>query len=213
MTDELNSDDSTPLVLDDNPQLANPRLTALISDVLSELGEDVERQGLIKTPARVARALEFMVSGHKMNPEEVINQALFECDNDEMVIERDINFFSMCEHHILPFFGVCHVAYLPDGHVIGLSKIARIVDVFARRLQIQERMTREIADCLNFYLKPKGVAVVVEAVHMCLAMRGVQKQNAKTITSAMLGTFKSDIRTRTEFLSLIHGHTQSGYYF
>ncbi len=199
--------DIFPVVLDDNPALANPRLTQLVEGVLAELGEDVQRQGLVKTPARVARALEFMTSGYRLDPKDVINAALFDCTNDEMVIERDISFFSMCEHHLLPFYGVCHVAYLPSGKVVGISKIARIVDLFARRLQIQERMTREIAECLNEHLKPKGVAVVVEAFHMCMAMRGVQKQNAKTITSAMLGGFKSDIRTRTEFLSLINGQS------
>lgn len=198
-----------PLILDDDPAQASPRLAELVSQILEELGEDIGREGLLKTPGRVARAMQFMVSGRQQDPEEVINAALFECDNDEMVIERDIDFFSLCEHHMLPFFGVCHVAYLPGGKVIGLSKIARIVDVFARRLQIQERMTREIADCLDEHLKPKGVAVVIEAFHMCLAMRGVQKPNAKTITSAMVGAFKTDIRTRTEFLSLIHGHSPS----
>ena len=200
--DKLNQ---MPLVLDDDAPLENSRVESLVAEILQEMGEDIERQGLQKTPGRVARAMQFMVSGYQMDPKEVINGALFKCENDEMVIERDINFFSLCEHHMLPFFGVCHVAYLPHGSVIGISKIARIVDMFARRLQIQERMTREIADCLDEHLKPKGVAVVVEGFHMCMAMRGVQKQNAKTITSAMLGAFKEDIRTRTEFLSLIHG--------
>ncbi|OPZ07108.1 MAG: GTP cyclohydrolase 1 [candidate division BRC1 bacterium ADurb.BinA364] len=191
----------------DFPERVGPdsdRLAALVRAMLVELGENPTREGLLKTPHRVANALRFLTSGYVTDPDEIINNAIFSDDNDEMVVQRDIPFHSLCEHHMLPFYGVAHVAYVPDGKVIGLSKIARLVNVFARRLQIQERMTRQIAECMKSHLKPLGVAVVVEAEHMCMTMRGVERPGTKTVTSAMVGVFKKDIRTRTEFLNLIH---------
>ena len=179
------------------------KMSGLVKTILSEIGEDVNRQGLVKTPLRVAKAYEFLTQGYHQDVDEVINQAVFDEDYDEMVIVKDIDFYSLCEHHMIPFYGKVHVAYIPDGKVIGISKIPRIVDVFARRLQIQERMTKQIADTLDEYLQPQGVAVVVEGYHMCMMMRGVQKQNSITTTSAMHGVFKNDVRTRNEFLNLI----------
>ena len=167
------------------------------------IGEDSSRDGLEKTPMRVAKSLEFLTSGYRQDPRKILNGALFEVRSDEMVIVRDIDFYSMCEHHMLPFFGKVHIAYLPTNKVVGLSKLPRLVDVFARRLQVQERMTHEIADELNNLIKPQGVGVVVEAQHLCMMMRGVQKQNSYAITSSMLGTFREDGRTRSEFLDLI----------
>jgi len=174
-----------------------------IKEILKEIGEDVNREGLKKTPHRVAKTYEFLTQGYNKKIKDVLNGAVFEEKYDEMVIVKDIDFYSMCEHHLLPFFGKVHIAYIPNGKIIGLSKIPRIVDVFARRIQIQERMTQEIADTIQEYLNPRGVGVVVEAFHMCVAMRGVQKQNSTTTTSAMHGIFKSDPRTRSEFLTLI----------
>jgi GTP cyclohydrolase IA len=174
-----------------------------VKSILELIGEDPERQGLQKTPDRVAKAYEFLTQGYHQDVEQILTQAIFDEKYDEMVIVKDIDFYSMCEHHLLPFFGKVHVAYIPAGKVVGLSKIPRIVDVFARRLQIQERMTQEIADTLNKYLNPQGVAVVAEAYHMCMMMRGVQKQNSYSTTSAVHGIFKSDDRTRAEFLDLI----------
>ncbi len=174
-----------------------------VEAILKEIGEDPNREGLIKTPERVAKAYEFLTQGYNQNIEEVLNGAVFEEKYDEMVIVKDIDFYSMCEHHLLPFFGKIHIAYIPKGKIVGLSKIPRIVDVFARRLQVQERMTKEIADTLNKYLEPQGVAIVCEAYHMCMMMRGVQKQNSITTTSAMAGIFTEDARTRAEFLNLI----------
>jgi GTP cyclohydrolase IA len=174
-----------------------------VKEILKEIGEDVNREGLKKTPHRVAKAYEFLTQGYNKKIKDVLNGAVFEEKYDEMVIVKDIDFYSMCEHHLLPFFGKVHVAYIPNGKIVGLSKIPRIVDVFARRIQIQERMTQEIADTIQEYLNPRGVGVVVEAFHMCVAMRGVQKQNSTTTTSAMHGIFKSDPRTRSEFLTLI----------
>ncbi len=171
--------------------------------ILEEIGEDKERQGLIKTPERVALSYEFLTKGYRQNIDDVINGAIFEEKYDEMVIVRDIEFYSLCEHHLLPFFGKVHVAYIPNGKIVGLSKIPRIVDVFARRLQVQERLTQDVADTLEKYLEPRGVAVVAEGYHLCMMMRGVQKQNSFTTTSAMHGIFKSDFRTRNEFLNLI----------
>lgn len=171
--------------------------------LLSELGEDPEREGLRETPRRVAKSLSFLTSGYGANLDDVINNALFTVAYNEMVIVRDVDFYSLCEHHLLPFFGKCHIAYIPDGKVIGLSKLPRLVDVFARRLQVQERMTMQIAETLRDRVAPLGVAVVVEATHLCMAMRGVEKQNSTTTTSAMLGVFHSDARTRHEFLELI----------
>ena len=175
----------------------------LISDLLIEIGEDPSREGLLTTPKRVAEAYEFLTKGYNQNIEEVINDAIFTEKYDEMVLVKNIDFYSLCEHHMLPFYGKVHVAYIPDGKIVGLSKIPRIVDVFARRLQVQERMTQQIADTLQKYLQPIGVAVVSEANHMCMMMRGVEKQNSSATSSAMLGVFKDDARTRSEFLNLI----------
>jgi len=174
-----------------------------VKGMIAEFGEDPDREGLIKTPHRVAKAFEFFTSGYKKNVKEVLNGAIFNEKYDEMVIVKDIDFYSMCEHHLLPFYGKVHIAYIPDGKIVGLSKIPRIVDVFAQRLQVQERMTQQIADTIEKYLSPRGVGVVAEAYHMCMMMRGVQKQNSTTITSAMHGIFKSDARTRNEFMDLI----------
>jgi GTP cyclohydrolase I len=175
----------------------------LVRQLLAELGEDPAREGLLNTPRRVEKALRFLTSGYTADVDTVLNNALFTVDYNEMVIVKDIDFYSLCEHHLLPFFGRCHIAYIPDGKVIGLSKIPRLVEVFARRLQIQERMTSQIADTIREKIKPIGVAVVIEATHLCMAMRGVEKQNSFAITSAMLGGFRNDARTRMEFLELI----------
>ena len=175
----------------------------LIRRLLAELGEDPGREGLVRTPARVEKALKFLTSGYDADIDSILNGALFTVDYSEMVIVKDIDFYSLCEHHLLPFFGRCHVAYIPRRHVIGLSKIPRLVDVFARRLQIQERMTNQIAQTLLDKLDPLGVAVVCEGTHLCMSMRGVEKQNSFAVTSAMLGIFRDNARTRTEFLELI----------
>jgi len=182
---------------------ARDRIPALVEALLGELGEDVERQGLKATPGRVSRALRELTDGYDVAPEDVIAGAVFDQDYDEMVLVKDIPFYSLCEHHMLPFFGTCHVGYLPRGKVVGLSKIPRLVGVFAHRLQLQERMTKEIAEALNGTLTPKGVGVVVEARHLCMEMRGVEKPGAQLITSCMLGTFRRDPRTRAEFLDLV----------
>jgi len=178
-------------------------MEALIRQFLVELGEDAGREGLVKTPARVAKAMSFLTSGYKANIDEVLNGALFTVDYNEMVIVRDIDYYSLCEHHLLPFFGRCHVAYIPNGRVLGLSKIPRLVNVFARRLQIQERMTNQVAQTIQAAVNPAGVAVVCEGTHLCMSMRGVEKQNSTAVTSAMLGSFQSCARTRMEFLELI----------
>ena len=175
----------------------------IIRRLLAELGEDPAREGLLDTPKRVEKALTFLTSGYTANVDQVLNNALFTVDYNEMVIVKNIDFYSLCEHHLLPFFGRCHIAYIPQGKVIGLSKIPRLVEIFARRLQIQERMTSQIADTIREKIDPLGVAVVIEATHLCMAMRGVEKQNAYAITSAMLGGFQHDARTRSEFLELI----------
>jgi len=175
----------------------------IIRRLLAELGENPAREGLLDTPKRVEKALKFLTSGYTADLDAVLNNALFTVDYNEMVIVKDIDFYSLCEHHLLPFFGKCHIAYIPQGRVIGLSKIPRLVEVFARRLQIQERMTSEIADTIKEKIDPMGVAVVIEATHLCMAMRGVEKQNSFAITSAMLGVFHADARTRMEFLELI----------
>lgn len=182
-----------------------------ITKVLELIGEDPQREGLIKTPARVAKALDFLTEGYHQNPKEILSQALFTSSNDEMVLVRDIEFYSMCEHHMLPIIGRAHVAYIPDGKVVGLSKIPRIVNVFARRLQIQEQMTEQIADAISETINPKGVAVVLHARHMCMEMRGVEKINSTTVSSALRGLFKSDERTRNEFYNLINTHTPSNF--
>ena len=184
-------------------EVYDPESEELIRQILVRIGEDPEREGLRRTPLRVAKAYDFLTSGYTTTVEEVVNNAVFSDGCDEMVIVKDIEFYSMCEHHMIPFFGRVHVGYLPKGKVIGLSKVARIVDVFARRLQIQERMTNQIADAMVDILSPMGVGVVVEASHLCMMMRGVQKQNSSTITSAMRGLFKKDARTRAEFMNLI----------
>lgn len=180
------------------------KLEILIRNVIAELGEDADREGLINTPKRVEKSLRFLTSGYDKNVGKVLNGAVFNENYDEMVVVKDIDFYSMCEHHILPFYGKCHVAYIPDGMLIGLSKIPRLVEVFSRRLQVQERMTVQIAESLQSVLKPRGVAVVVEAFHLCMAMRGVEKQNAFATTSTLLGVFMNDRSTRMEFMSLIH---------
>ena len=179
-------------------------LEGLIESVLKDLGEDAGRPGLRRTPARAGRALEFLTQGYHQDPGEILNGAVFDEDYNEMVVLRDIDFYSLCEHHILPFFGRAHVAYIPDGRIVGLSKLARIVEVFSRRLQVQERLTTEIAGLIQQALRPKGVAVVLEAQHLCMMMRGVQKQNSYAITSAMLGEFEADPKTRGEVMQLIH---------
>ncbi len=175
----------------------------LIRRLLQEIGEDPSREGLLRTPERVERAMRFLTSGYSADVDAVLNGALFTVDYSEMVIVKDIDFYSLCEHHLLPFFGKCHVAYIPRKQVIGLSKIPRLVEVFARRLQIQERMTNQIAETIREKINPLGVAVVVEGTHLCMAMRGVQKQNSFAVTSAMLGAFRDQSRTRMEFLELI----------
>jgi GTP cyclohydrolase I len=175
----------------------------IIRKLLAELGENPAREGLLDTPKRIEKSLRFLTSGYQADVDAVLNNALFTVDYNEMVIVKDIDFYSMCEHHLLPFFGKCHVAYIPNGRVIGLSKIPRIVDIFARRLQVQERLTSQIAETINEKINPLGVAVVTEAAHLCMSMRGVEKQNSVAVTSAMLGGFRSDARTRAEFLELI----------
>jgi len=180
-----------------------------IMQLLSQIGEDPSREGLNKTPARVAKMYDFLTKGYREDVEAVLNQAVFTERYSEMVIVRDINFFSLCEHHLIPFYGKCHIAYIPQGKIVGLSKMPRIVEVFARRLQVQERLTQQIADTLYKYLKPAGVGVVVEARHLCMMMRGVEKVDSIATTSAMLGAFRDDARTRSEFLTLIDRKLES----
>lgn len=184
-------------------EVYDPEFEGLVRQMLIRLGDDPDRDGLRRTPQRVAKAMDFLTSGEKMTVEDVIQDAVFDDDCEEMVIVKDIEFYSLCEHHLLPFFGRAHVGYLPNGKIIGLSKVARVVDVFARRFQVQERLTGQVADALMKALGAKGVGVVLEASHFCMMMRGVQKQNSMTITSAMEGTFRSDARTRAEFMELI----------
>jgi len=175
----------------------------IIRQLLAELGEDPSREGLRDTPKRVEKSLRFLTSGYAADVDAVLNNALFTVDYNEMVIVKDIDFYSLCEHHLLPFFGKCHVAYIPQGRVVGLSKIPRLVEIFARRLQVQERLTSQIAETLREKIRPLGVGIVVEASHLCMSMRGVEKQNSVAVTSAMLGVFQHDARTRMEFLDLI----------
>ncbi len=190
--------------LDAEPdEVYDPEFESLIRNVLLKLGEDPEREGLRRTPLRVAKALDFLTSGYQMSVEQVVRGAIFEESCQELVLVKDIEFYSMCEHHVLPFFGKAHVAYLPNEKIIGLSKVARIVDVFARRLQVQERLTNQIADALMQILEPHGVAVIMEASHFCMMMRGVQKQNSSTVTSAMRGSLRENARTRSELLDLL----------
>jgi GTP cyclohydrolase IA len=178
-------------------------MEALIRQLLVNLGEDADREGLVKTPHRVAKAITFLTSGYAADIDQILNGALFTVDYSEMVIVRDIDYYSLCEHHLLPFFGKCHVAYIPNGRVIGLSKIPRLVNVFARRLQLQERLTLQIAETIREKIAPLGVAVVCEGTHLCMSMRGVEKQNSTAVTSAMLGSFQTCARTRMEFLALL----------
>ncbi len=178
-------------------------LSKLFEDIIKGVGEDPSREGLLKTPERAARAFQYLTRGYHQTLDEVVNKAIFESDNDEMILVKDIELYSLCEHHLLPFIGKCHVAYIPTGKVIGLSKIARIVDMFARRLQIQENLTKQIADTVNDAIKPAGVGVIIEAKHLCMMMRGVEKQNSMMTTSMMLGSFRDHDRTRSEFLRLV----------
>ena len=182
---------------------------ALYTELITRLGEDPTRDGLVKTPERTEKAMAFLTKGYQQDAEKILQGALFDVDYDEMVIVRDIEVFSLCEHHMLPFFGKVHVAYIPKGKVIGLSKIPRLVEVFARRLQVQERLTRQIADAIQDAIEPQGVGVVMEARHLCMMMRGVEKQHSSTVTSAMLGVFHQQ-NTRAEFLSLVHSRPHSG---
>jgi GTP cyclohydrolase IA len=177
---------------------------ALVQEQLALVGEDPSREGLLRTPERVAKAMSFLTRGYRLSVEEVVGAGIFEEEHRNMVMVRDIELYSLCEHHMLPFFGRAHVAYIPDGRIVGLSKLPRIVDIFARRLQVQERLTEQIAEAIDNVLSPLGVGVVVEAYHLCMMMRGVEKQNSRTITSALRGVFRDDSRTREEFLSLAH---------
>ena len=181
----------------------NPELEGLFAQIIENLGEDPSREGLVKTPLRAAKAMEFLTSGYHQSVDEILNKAIFEEDYDEMVIVKEIEFYSLCEHHILPFWGKCHVGYLPQNRIIGLSKIPRIVDMFARRLQVQERLTREIAEALETALEPRGVAVVIEGQHLCMMARGVEKQAPKMTTNVMRGAFREDSSTRAEFLRCV----------
>ncbi len=183
----------------------NATIADLTSRLLVAIGEDPLRQGLLKTPERVKASYAYLTGGYRMKAKDILNKAIFHEEYDEMVLIKDIDVFSLCEHHLLPFYGKCHVAYLPKGRIVGLSKIPRIVDMFARRLQVQERLTSQIALCLKEALDPLGVAVIVEALHLCMAMRGVEKQNATCVTSAMLGVFRTDRSTRMEFMDLVKG--------
>lgn len=187
--------------------LANQRVEELIRQLLIELGEDPNREGLQLTPSRVRKSLAFLTGGVTREPQQVLGTAIFEENYGGMVLVRDIELYSMCEHHMLPFYGKCHIAYIPEGKIVGLSKLPRIVDVYSRRLQVQERLTTQIAWALQELLKPKGVAVVTEAYHLCMMMRGVQKQNSRTAASCMLGAFKDDYKTRAEFLNLVQSRT------
>lgn len=187
----------------------NEGIANAVYDILTLVGEDPERDGLRRTPERIARMYDELLAGYEADPKELINDALFDVEYDEMIVVKNIEFFSMCEHHMLPFMGRAHVAYLPSDKVVGLSKIPRIVEMFARRLQVQERMTQQIADLLNDSLHPQGVAVVVEASHLCAMMRGVKKEQASMVTSAMLGRFKSDARTRNEFMQLLNRNSKT----
>ncbi len=183
--------------------VAVKRLSGHYTDILAELGEDPKREGLVRTPERVAKSLKFLTHGYEMDPAAILRSAMFREKYSQMVLVKDIEMYSMCEHHMLPFFGKAHVAYIPNGHIVGLSKIPRVVDAFARRLQVQERLTNEIRDCIQETLQPMGVAVVIEASHLCMQMRGIQKQNSVTTTSAFTGIFLDDHRTREEFIKLI----------
>jgi GTP cyclohydrolase I len=193
---------STSAIIE-TPLLDSISTQELYRELLIRIGEDPTRDGLLHTPERMEKSMKFLTRGYTMNVTDVLHGALFDVDYDEMVIVKDIEFFSMCEHHLLPFFGKAHIAYVPNGQVIGLSKIPRLVDVFARRLQVQERLTRQIGEAITDAISPQGVAVILEAQHLCMMMRGVEKQHSSTVTSAMLGVFKTQLQTRNEFLSLV----------
>ncbi|ARM31080.1 GTP cyclohydrolase I FolE [Prosthecochloris sp. HL-130-GSB] len=199
-------DDCLETEHDTEPEVID-KLSGAVTTILEGLGEDPEREGLLKTPERVAKSLRFLTKGYRQDPEELLRKAVFSESYDEMVLVKDIELFSMCEHHMLPFFGKAHVAYIPDGKIVGLSKLARVVEVYARRLQVQERLTQQIRDAIEQVLKPRGVGVVIEAKHMCMVMRGVEKQNSVTTTSAMSGEFITSESTRSEFLRLIHSRS------
>ncbi|OFW65412.1 MAG: GTP cyclohydrolase I FolE [Actinobacteria bacterium RBG_16_68_21] len=184
-------------------EVYDPELEANVREMIVQLGEDPEREGMVRTPLRVAKAMDFLTSGYTTSLDEIVNNAIFESDADEMVLVKDVEFYSLCEHHMLPFFGKAHVAYMPDKRIIGLSKIARIVDLYSRRFQVQERLTNQVADAIEQVLDPHGVAVVMEASHFCMMMRGVQKQGSSMITSAMRGGFRSNPSSRAEFMNLI----------
>ncbi len=185
-----------------NDEVTN-KIASVYVDIISELGENPNREGLLKTPERVAKSLQYLTHGYEIDPEQILKSALFEEEYSEMVIVKNIEVYSMCEHHMLPFFGKAHIAYIPDGRIVGLSKLPRVVDAFSRRLQVQERLTIEIRDCIQKTLQPKGVAVVIECSHMCMQMRGVQKQNSVTTTSAFTGLFLNNDATRKEFINLV----------
>ena len=205
----LPTDDQDPMKSTDLPAttLTSASYEELVREMLIRLGEDPDREGLSRTPERVEKAMQYLVKGYKDDPEALLREALFTVSYDEMVIVKDIEMFSLCEHHLLPFFGKVHVAYIPNGKVIGLSKIPRLIEAFSRRLQIQERLTTQIAEAIQNTIEPQGVGVVVEARHLCMMMRGVEKQHSSAVTSSMLGCFRSEEETRTEFLSLIRQHT------
>lgn len=208
--DLLNHADAFALDEEDDEGVSgerNAELEDVVTRMLTLLGEDPEREGLVRTPLRVARALETLTSGYRMSVEKIVNNAVFSEKYDEIVSIKNIHFFSMCEHHMLPFYGIANIGYIPDGKVIGLSKIPRIVDMFARRLQLQERLTTQVAYCLNEILEPRGVAVVMEGFHLCMMMRGVEKQDCTTVTSCMLGDFRSNVQTRNEFMTLCGSHS------
>jgi GTP cyclohydrolase I len=190
----------------DSISLENISTQELYRELLRRMGEDPDRDGLLRTPERMEKSMAFLTKGYAMDVTEVLHDALFDVDYDEMVIVKDIEFFSQCEHHLLPFFGKAHIAYVPNGKVIGLSKIPRLVDVFSRRLQVQERLTRQVSEAIQEAINPQGVAVILEAQHLCMMMRGVEKQHSSTVTSAMLGVFKTQLQTRNEFLSLVRRH-------
>jgi GTP cyclohydrolase I len=184
-------------------KVATEQIAASMTEVLSHLGEDAQREGLLKTPERYAKAMEFLTSGYEQDPRAIINSALFTENYESMILVKDIEIFSLCEHHLLPFFGRAHIAYIPNGKIVGLSKLARVADAFARRLQVQERLTEQIANVLMETLQPRGVGVIIEAKHMCMVMRGVQKQNSSMVTSSMLGEFRENLNTREELLNLV----------
>jgi len=208
--EKMNPNIRTMKQLGPEPDLSAASYEQLVREMLTRLGEDPSREGLLETPRRVEKAMDFLTKGYTQDPKDILNNALFAVDYDEMVIVKDIEVFSMCEHHMLPFFGKVHIAYIPNGKVIGLSKLPRLVEIYSRRLQVQERLTTQIADALEDLIKPQGVGVIVEARHLCMMMRGVEKQHSSAVTSAMKGVFR-DLDTRTEFLSLIRQKTPNGF--